>query len=89
MKIKDGETFEAWAERVRMFERGHAYKALANDVDIDTVMDAMSKRIMNKLLHYAILQLQVPINYNNELSRQEYFKIMETKSRGADHVNWD
>ena len=52
MKIKDGETFEQWSERVRQFEFGYAMQALANGTDADTILEQMSIRITNKMKHY-------------------------------------
>jgi len=89
MKIKDGETFEEWSERVRQFEFGYAMQALSNGTDHDTVLEQMSIRITNKMKHYIFTCIQVPYRYDVNKNKLEYEQIMKMISPIADHVTWD
>jgi len=89
MKIKDGETFEQWSERVRQFELGYAMQALANGTPADTVLEQMSIRITNKMKHYILTCIRVPYRYDVHKNKLEYEQIMKLISPVADHVIWD
>lgn len=52
------EGLEVWAERVRKFELGYALQQLANGQDINLVMETMSIRIQNKILHPVIVEIK-------------------------------
>lgn len=45
------ETYEEWAEKVRMFELGYALQRIANGEPADLVIETMSIRITDKMLH--------------------------------------
>lgn len=49
---------EAWAERVRKYELGHALQQVARGQDINVVMEAMSARIQQKILHPVFIALK-------------------------------
>ena len=51
MKPDPNESYESWSERVRMFEYGAALQDMARGKDVTEVMERMSRRIMDKLLH--------------------------------------
>lgn len=89
MKIKEGETFEEWSERVRQFEYGHAMQALATGVDTDTVLEQMSVRIMNKMKHYIFTNMKTGTQYDSIKGKEEYEDIMKRTTLVADHVNWE
>ena len=89
MKIKDGETFEEWSERVRQFEFGYAMQALANGTDHDTVLEQMSIRITNKMKHYILTCIKVPYTFDVQKNKQDYNEIMKRISPVADHVIWE
>ena len=89
MKIKDGETFEQWSERVRQFEFGYAMQALAHGTPADTVLEQMSIRITNKMKHYILICIKVPYSYDVNKNKLEYEQIMKLISPVADHVTWD
>jgi|688.fasta_scaffold00278_22 hypothetical protein len=89
MKIKDGETFEQWSERVRQFEFGYAMQALAHGTPADTILEQMSIRITNKMKHYILICIKVPYSYDVNKNKLEYEQIMKLISPVADHVTWD
>lgn len=45
------ETYEEWAEKVRLFELGYALQRIANGEPADVVLESASIRIMEKMLH--------------------------------------
>jgi glutamyl-tRNA reductase len=58
------ETYEDWAEKVRMFELGYALQRIANGEPADLVLETMSIRITDKMLHplhQAIKESVVPM----------------------------
>lgn len=78
---------EVWAEKVRQFEYGYALQQLAKGHDVNVIMEAMSARIQQKLLHPIIQDIKEAAikNYNVDKDRQEYFN----KKTGpvADHID--
>ena len=51
MKPDPNETYESWANRVELFEKGLAFQRLANGEPIEQVMSKMAHRITKKMLH--------------------------------------
>jgi glutamyl-tRNA reductase len=51
MKPNPDESYESWCERVRLYEHGHALQRLARGENIEVIMQDMSRRIEEKLLH--------------------------------------
>jgi hypothetical protein len=51
MRIRPDEPYEEWAKRVQMYEHGYALQQIAEGKDPNLVLEEMSKRIMEKLLH--------------------------------------
>lgn len=51
MKYDPNEPYEKWAERVRMFEYGHALQRIANGENPDKVLEDLARRLTEKLLH--------------------------------------
>ena len=45
MRIKEGESYESWCERVRMYEHGWAMQQIAEGKDVDKILDEMARRI--------------------------------------------
>jgi glutamyl-tRNA reductase len=88
MKPSEGESYESWAERVRMFEHGSALQEIAQGKDINEVLERMSRRIMDKLLH----PIYKEINASNktidlEESKRSYEeKYLKLHGSVADHV---
>jgi glutamyl-tRNA reductase len=89
MKIRPGETMESWASRVEMFEKGRAMQRIANGDDPATVMEDMSRRITDKLLHPILnaIRESVPNDFDVEKNRREYEEIMKNVEKAADHVD--
>ena len=82
---------ESWANRVQLFEKGHAMKRLAQGDDIEQVIDDMSCRIKDKLMHPILKSLdQKEINNGRlEESRKRYEEIMKNVAKAPDHVDTD
>ena len=89
MKINEGESYESWAERVRMFEHGHAMMQIAQGKDVEKTLEEMARRIMDKLMHpifRAITSTQSM--YDMEAGKQEYKeKYLEKVPRASDHID--
>jgi len=91
MKIKPGESMKSWAGRVQMFETGRAMQKIAQGEDIDTVLENMSRRITEKLIHPMLKTLgeQRISNFDSEQSSKKYIEIMKNVAKAADHVDTD
>jgi glutamyl-tRNA reductase len=70
------ETYEQMAERVRIAEYEYAKKQIAKGHDINTVMEAMSARLMQKLLHPILIEIRDSANKTQltDLSHNDYYK---------------
>lgn len=89
--IKQGkdESYESWANRAQVFEHALAVKRIVKGDDVDAVLDAMSKRLMQKLLNpiYTALN-KSDTAYDNEASVAEYKRIYLDKNKPkADQVD--
>ena len=51
MKPNPDESYESWCQRVKMYEHGFALQRLAKGENIEIIMEDMSRRIEEKLLH--------------------------------------
>ena len=90
MRIQKDEPYEQWVERVRLFEYGVALQSIAKGEDIETVLDVMSKRISQKLLHPLIEQIKdsYQTDYDPLIARKNYEEnYLKYSSRVADHMN--
>jgi len=91
MKYREGESFDDWANRVSMFEKGHALQRIANGEPVELVLEDMSRRITSKLLHpiHKTIAESVPTTTPEQLaeSRQRYEEIMKSVGHAADHVD--
>jgi len=91
MKYREGESFDDWANRVSMFEKGHARQRIANGDPIEEVLEDMSRRITSKLLHpiHKTIAESVPKTTPEQLveSRQRYEEIMKNVGKAADQVD--
>jgi len=74
MRKQPDETLEQWAIRVQQYEYGHALKDVASGQDIDTVMEKMSVRIRQKLLHPIIAEIKQSTNqtFDLEATKKSY-----------------
>ena len=89
MRPRDNESYESWAERVRMFEQGRALQKIAQGEDVNVVMDDMARRIVDKMLHPIYRELHVVDPIDLEKSRQTYWEKMDKVGPAADHVEVD
>lgn len=86
MKPYDNESYESWAERVRMFEHGRALQKIAQGEDVNVVMDDMARRIIDKMLHPIYKELQKIEVTDLSESRQSYMEKMSKVGPSADHI---
>jgi glutamyl-tRNA reductase len=91
MKPLPDESYESWCRRVEMFEHGYAMMQVAQGKDIDEVMEQMSHRIMDKLLHplFRAIKESASVTYNAEESKQTYLDKMKKRGEVSDHVSDD
>jgi glutamyl-tRNA reductase len=90
MKPLPNESYEQWAQRVDMFERGRALQRIAQGESTELVMEEMGRRIMDKLLHpifKALRETVTDTEYDPVKSREEYAAKMRYHSPVADHVD--
>lgn len=89
MRQLPNETYESWVERVRAFELEQARKEIRKGADINLVMEAMSARIMKKLIHPLMLEIRKNADavYDPEESRRRYAEAMSRHKPVADHVD--
>jgi glutamyl-tRNA reductase len=87
MKYNPEETYEKWAERVRMYEQGHAMQRIAKGESTDVVLEEMARRIMEKLIHPIIKHIQevkvTEFDTGAESYRKNYIEKFGPK---ADHI---
>jgi glutamyl-tRNA reductase len=91
MRINPGETFESWAKRVQQYEYGYALQQIAKGQDVNVVMEAMSARIQQKMLHPVLQAMREntgPVDM--EASKKAYEEAyLKNNSLKADHVSDD
>jgi glutamyl-tRNA reductase len=89
MTPRPDESYQSWAERVRMFEHGRALQKIAQGEDVNKVMDDMARRIIDKMLHPIYRALHVVPEMDLEESRRTYMETMARVGPAADHVEVD
>jgi hypothetical protein len=85
----EGESYENWVERVRLFEQGYALQRIANGDDHETIVEEMSIRMMDKLMNpvYKAIRDSKVSTFDAEKSRQVYYDKYLSKNRPkSDHV---
>jgi glutamyl-tRNA reductase len=87
MTPRPDESYQSWAERVRMFEHGRALQKIAQGEDVNKVMDDMARRIIDKMLHPIYRELQKIEPVDLEESRRTYMETMAKSGPKADHVD--
>lgn len=89
MRIREGESYESWCERVRMFEHGWAMQEIAKGQPIEETLEKMAKRITDKLMHPIFTAIRnAPVEYDAEASRKSYEeKYLKERAPVADHVD--
>lgn len=93
MKYNPSESYADWAKRVEMYENGYAKMRIAEGEDIDKVLEDMSRRITEKILHPILKSLREnPSNIDTEefeSSKQQYYEKMKNIGPKSDHVSDD
>jgi len=90
MRINKGESYESWANRVSMYEKGVALQRIAEGEPLEKVMEDMSRRITQKLLHSVIKAVKDSSadSYSNEESKKRYEEAyLKNRVPVADHVD--
>lgn len=89
MKPNPNETYESWVERVRMYEHGVALQEIAQGKDPNEVLEKMSRRIMDKLLHPVFKAIKDSVVLTDtEASRKAYEEnYMKKYGPKADHID--
>ena len=89
MRKREDESYEAWCNRVQMYEHGWAMQRIAEGDPIEQVMEQMSKRIMQKIMHPVYLDIKQSVgnNYDPEQAKADYAeKYLKNRAPVADHV---
>ena len=89
MRRLENESYDAWVERVRLFEHGHALQRIANGEDHETVVEEMSIRMTEKLMHplYKVIRDTSKSNFDMEESKRNYYNhYLKTNKAKSDHV---
>ena len=89
MRRLEGESYENWVERVRLFEQGYALQRIAKGDDHETIVEEMSIRMMDKLMNpmYKAIRDSRVSTFDAEQSRQAYYDKYLSKHRPkSDHV---
>ena len=89
MKPNPNETYESWVERVRMFEHGVALQEIAQGKDPNEVLEKMSRRIMDKLLHPVFKAIKDSVVLTDTESSRKDYEENYIKKYGpkADHID--
>jgi glutamyl-tRNA reductase len=89
MRINPNESMKSWAARVEMFEKGRAMQRIAQGEDVEKVIEEMSKRIRDKILHPILDSIHNSISHIHDVekSRKEYNEKMKNIGKAADHVD--
>lgn len=89
MRKNPDESYEAWADRAKMYEHGRALQRIAEGKPVEEVLEEMSCRLVQKLMHpiYDSIYNTVTTEIDMEASRKEYAeKYLNRRQPVADHV---
>lgn len=88
MKPREGESYESWLERARMYEHGIAMQRIAKGEDPLKVMEDMGRRFVEKALHpiFKSIKDSAIKPFDAEKSRREYEEKMKMIGPAADQV---
>ena len=89
MKPRPDESYQSWADRVRMFEHGRAMQRVAQGEAVNIVMEDMARRIVEKMLHPIYKAFRTIPEIDLEESRRTYYETMAEVGPAADHVEVD
>lgn len=89
MRPNADEDFHSWSERVAMYEKGYALQRIAQGENVETVMEDMSRRITQKLLHpiFKLIKENASTPFDAEKSKANYEAAMKYHEPVADHVD--
>ena len=90
MKYDPNEPYEKWVERVRIFEYGRALQRIARGDPIELVMEEMSRKITDKMLHPVLMSIKPAMLTSEEIqkSRERYEEnYLKRNKPAADHVD--
>ena len=90
MRMKPDESKEDWAKRVQQYEYGRALQRIAQGDPIEQVLEDMSKRITQKLLHPVIQDIKDgnKTEFDAEENRRRYKETyLDKTSPVADQVS--
>jgi glutamyl-tRNA reductase len=90
LKYDPNEPYEKWIERVRIFEYGRALQRIAGGDSIELVMEEMSRKITDKMLHPILMSIKTPMPTKEEIqkSREKYEEIYLKRNKpAADQVD--
>ena len=84
---KNGEDYNSWLSRIHEHELKIANAKLLKGIPINVILEEMSKRMMKKILHPILKELNnISNNYNIEESKKSYNAAMKHNRPAADHV---
>lgn len=89
MRPNPEESFESWCNRARLYEQGIALQKIAEGHEPEKVLEELSKRLVDKLLHPLFKEIRDNAlnKYNAEQGRAEYYDNYLTKVKpAADHI---
>lgn len=88
MRPHGDESYSQWVERVRVFEYEYALQEISKGHDVNLVMEAMSARMMKKMLHPLIIAIKESqhTEYDAAAEKASYFEKMKGWHPAADHV---
>jgi len=83
------ESYESWCERVRMFEHGVALQEIAQGKDTNEVLEKMSRRIMDKLMHPVFKAIKDSVVLTDTEASRKAYEENYIKKYGpkADHID--
>ena len=90
MRPREGESYEAWIERARIYEQGAAMQRIAKGDDPEQVLEDLSRRLMDKMLHPVLRAIRESHTapFDAEKSRKDYEeKYLKNNFPVADHVD--
>lgn len=89
MRQNPDESYEDWAKRAEMYEHGRAMQKIAEGNPINDVLEEMSLRLIQKLLHpiYDSIHNTATTKIDMEASKKLYAeKYLNARQPVADHV---
>lgn len=89
MRIKPNESIADWAKRVQQYEYGYALQQVAKGKDVNLVMEAMSARIVQKMMHPMVKSLQSDAEISTEeleKHKTQYNEAYVKRGLVADHM---